>query len=367
MRAIAVAPGTRGARVVERPEPRIAAPDEVKLKVVRVGICGTDREEAAGGRALAPEGQADLVIGHEMLGQVVDAGAAVERVKKGDYAVFTVRRPCGACLPCTMLRPDMCRTGKYRERGIWGLDGYQTEFVVDRECWITRVPARLASIGVLAEPMSVVEKAIHEAERVQFARLPDAAATPDWLAGRRCLVTGLGPIGLLAAMILRLRGASVLGLDVVDPGTARPQWLEHIGGRYVDGRSIGPRSVGDAIGAMDVIVEATGVPRLAFNLLEALAPDGVIALTGIPGGVRPVQMPGGELVRAVVLGNTLLFGSVNAARDHFQMGVNDLGRGVEVWGEHVEELITQRAKVEEAEGVLSTHPAEEIKAVVEWG
>jgi threonine dehydrogenase-like Zn-dependent dehydrogenase len=366
MRAIAVAPGKRGVRVVERPEPEISAPDEVKLKVVSVGICGTDREEAAGGRALAPEGQADLVIGHEMLGQVVDAGAAVERVKKGDYAVFTVRRPCGQCLPCTMLRPDMCRTGKYRERGIWGLDGYQTEFVVDRECWITRVPPRLASIGVLAEPMSVVEKAIQEAERVQFVRLPDAGATPDWLAGRRCLVAGLGPIGLLAAMLLRLRGARVFGLDVVDSGTARPQWLEHIGGGYVDGRNIGPRGVENAIGAMDLIVEATGVPKLAFNLLEALAPGGIIALTGIPGGTRMVETPGGELLRSVVLSNTLMFGSVNAARDHFHMGVNDLEQGMEVWGKHVERLITHRAKVEEAEGVLAGQPAEEIKTIVEW-
>jgi len=365
--AIAVVPGTRGVRVVDRPEPAVTAPDEVKLKVVRVGICGTDREEAAGGRALLPDGQKDLVIGHEMLGQVVDAGAAVQRVKKGDYAVFTVRRPCGKCLPCAMLRPDMCRSGTYRERGIWGLDGYQTEFVVDRECWVVRVPERLAAVGVLAEPMSVVEKAIHEAERVQFARVPDALATPDWLSDRRCLVAGLGPIGLLAAMILRLRGARVFGLDVVDPGTARPQWLEHIGGTYVDGRNIGPRGVEDALGAMDVIVEATGVPRLAFNLLEALAPDGVIALTGIPGGARPLELPGGELVRAMVLNNTLMFGSVNAARGHFQMGVNDLDHGLEVWGRHLEQLITHRAKVSEAEGLLEAHPAEEIKTVVEWG
>ena len=125
-----------------------------------MGICGTDREEVSGGRAQAPEGQKELVIGHEMLGQVVSAGSSVTRVKAGDYAVFTVRRGCGECACCLMNRADMCQTGKYRERGIRGLDGYQTEFVVDREQYIVQVTAELEPVGVLMEPLSVVEKAI---------------------------------------------------------------------------------------------------------------------------------------------------------------------------------------------------------------
>src|SRR5512140_2926153 len=126
MKAIAVVPGTDQVRLVDRSEPSIASPDEVKLRIISVGICGTDREEAAGGRALAPSRQKDLVIGHEMLGQVVETGKTVTRVKQGDYAVFTVRRGCGKCMPCAMNRPDMCRTGEYTERGILGADGYQT-------------------------------------------------------------------------------------------------------------------------------------------------------------------------------------------------------------------------------------------------
>jgi len=133
MRAVAIVPGTTTVRLVERPEPSITATAEVKVRVLRAGICGTDREEATGGRAKAPDGQQELVIGHEMFGRVVDVGQSVTRVRAGDYGVFTVRRGCGNCLPCAMNRPDMCRTGKYRERGIWGLDGYQAECVVDRE------------------------------------------------------------------------------------------------------------------------------------------------------------------------------------------------------------------------------------------
>jgi len=367
MKAIAIVPGTSTARLVDRPEPSITAPDQVKLRVLQVGICGTDREEVSGGRALAPEEQNDLVIGHEMLGQVEQVGKEVTRVQVGDCAVFTVRRGCGQCLPCAMDRSDMCRTGNYHERGIWGLDGYQAEFVVDQERYAVRVPPELAAVGVLAEPLSVAEKAIDESLRLQAARLPDAPSTPDWLFGRRCLVAGLGPIGLLAALALRLRGAQVYGLDIVDAGTARPQWLNKIGGQYVDARQIPPDNVDDSIGPMELILEATGVAGLAFNLLDALAPNGVYVLTGIPAGNRPLEIPGAELVRQLVLDNQVMIGSVNAARDHFQMAVNDLAQARLLWGDHVAELITHRHPHAEFAVALSQHPADEIKSVIEWG
>ncbi len=366
MKAIAIIPSTRTARLVDRPEPSITAPDQVKLRVLRVGICGTDREETSGGRALAPSGQSDLVIGHEMFGQVVATGQAVSRVQPGDYAVFTVRRGCGNCLPCAINRSDMCRTGNYQERGIWGLDGYQAEYVVDQEQYLVHVPQELEPIGVLAEPLSVAEKAVDEAVRLQFARLADAAATPAWLQDRRCLVAGLGPIGLLAALALRLRGADVYGLDVVDANTARPQWLAKIGGQYVDARRMPPDKIDDALGPMDLILEATGVAGLAFNLLDALAPNGVYVLTGIPGGNRPLEISGAELVRQLVLDNQIMVGSVNAARDHFQMAVDDLAHAHLRWGDHIAGLITHRYPYAEFATALGQHPADEIKSVIEW-
>src|SRR5690348_14456788 len=163
MRAIAITPGISGAKMIERDEPKLTAPDQIKMRVVRVGICGTDREELLGGRADAPAGATNLVIGHEMMGQVVEVGKAVKRVKVGDYAAFTVRRGCGQCANCNLGRSDMCQTGKYRERGIKALDGYQTEFVVDQEEFVVRVPAGLERVGVLLEPLSIVEKAISQA------------------------------------------------------------------------------------------------------------------------------------------------------------------------------------------------------------
>jgi len=366
MNAIAVVPGTRTVRLVDRPEPSIAAPDDVKLRIVRVGICGTDREETAGGRAKSPPSHDDLVLGHEMFGQVVEVGHAVTLVKPGDYAVFTVRRGCGQCRPCGMNRSDMCRTGLYAERGIWGLDGYQTELVVDREPFIVRVPPELESVGVLAEPFSVAEKALSEAVHLQLTRLPDMATSLDWLSGKRCLVAGLGPIGLLAALSLRLRGAEVWGLDIVDADTARPRWLTLIGGHYIDGRQVTTNRPIDHTGTFDVIVEATGIARLEFDLLDALAVNGVYALTGIAGGDRPLNVDGSKIMRRLVLRNQVLVGSVNASRDHFQRAVDDLALAETRWPHRIVDLITHRHRYSDFDAAFQHHGADEIKVVLEW-
>lgn len=361
MRAIVIKPGSAGAQLVERPQPQISAADQVMLRVVRVGICGTDREEISGGRADAPAGQTELVIGHEMLGRVEAVGAGVKRVKAGDLAVFTVRRGCGACANCGMQRADMCQTGNYRERGIRGLDGYQTERVVDSESNIIQLPAELEPEAVLLEPLSIVEKAIDESLQIQRRRDPEAAVTPDWLQGRNCLVAGLGPVGLLAALVLRLRGGAVYGQDVVDASSARPQWLKAIGGTYLDGRSklTYPN--------LDVIVDATGVAPLEFSLLNALGWNGMYVLTGIPGGDRPMQVDGAALIRQMVLGNQVMVGSVNAARGHFQMGADDLMSAGRRWPGLAARLITHRRTPEQFVGAADTHDPTVIKEVVEWG
>lgn len=366
MRAIAITPGKGTPHLAERPEPGEPAPNQVVMRVLEVGICGTDREEAAGGRALAPAGAQELVIGHEMFGRVERVGGQVRRVAVGDYAVFTVRRGCGRCAPCAMNRSDMCLTGGYHERGIWGQDGYQTERAMDDEQYVVRVPAELASLGVLTEPCSVAEKAIDEAVRLQTARMPQAAAAPNWLFGRRCLVAGLGPIGLLAALALRLRGAEVHGLDIVPENSPRPAWLEAIGGHYVNGQQVKPENLDTVIGAVDLIFEAAGIAALSFELLDALAPSGVYVLTGIPGGDRPLQIPGGALIRRLVLNNQAMVGSVNAARDHYQIAVDDLYAAHLRWPGHLEKLITHRHAPADFATAFTHHSPDEIKAIVAW-
>jgi threonine dehydrogenase-like Zn-dependent dehydrogenase len=366
LKAIVLTPGTTQLRIEERPEPAVNASDAVKLRVLEVGICGTDRDEAAGGRAVAPPGASELVIGHEMLGRVVEVGSQVRSVQPGDHAVFTVRRGCGHCAMCAINRSDMCYTGDYADRGIRHQDGYQAEFVVDVEQYVVKLPERIASIGVLTEPMSIAEKAIDEAVQIQLGRLPDAGEAAGWLKGKNVLVAGLGPIGLLAAIILRLRGANVLGLDVVDTDTIRPQILGRLGGTYVDGRQVNPQALGDHFPNIELIFEATGVAQLEFDLLSALGTNGVYVLTGIAGGDRPTTIDGSALMRALVLKNQVTVGSVNASHKHFALAVEDLQRAEEAWPDTMNKLITQRLPFTAFEDALTQHPSNEIKTVLEW-
>jgi threonine dehydrogenase-like Zn-dependent dehydrogenase len=367
MKAIALVPGTTTLRLVDRPEPIITEPDEVKLRVLQVGICGTDREEASGGRAEAPPGQTELVIGHEMLGQVVAAGNAVSVVKQGDYAVLSVRRGCGHCPACDMNRSDMCYSADYTERGIKGRDGYQTEYVVDSEKYLVKIPTEMASIGILCEPMSVIEKAIDEAVLIQTVRLPDATDPLHWLKGKQALVAGIGPIGLLAAFGLRLRGAKVLGLGRQDASSIRPSMLTRTGAKYVDERLVRPDALKDHLGQIDLIFEATGAARLEFDLLSALGMNGLYVLTGIPGGDRPMNIEGATLMRQLVLRNQVMVGSVNASRKHFQMAVEDLGRAQKTWGDAISQIITHRFPYTQFAEALSLHSTDEIKTILEWG
>ncbi len=366
MQALALVPGTTNLQLVERPEPAITQPNHIKMKVLQVGICGTDREEAAGGRADPPAGRQELIIGHEMFGQVVEVGAGVSSVQPGDFGVFMVRRPCGACDPCRAGRSDMCLSGNYTERGIKGADGFQQAYVIDEQAYFIAVPAAIAHLGVLGEPTSVGEKAIEEAVKIQVARIP-GTDKDTWLQGKHTLVVGLGPIGLLAAMILRLRGAEVTGVDIVDENSIRPSVLREMGGKYVDGRQVKTIDLDDTLGQIDLVFEATGVAQLEFELIDALGINGVYVLTGIPAGDRPVSMQAAYLMQQLVLKNQVILGSVNAGFTHFQQGIADLEAASLRFPGVIERIITDRHPYTAFAEVLASHSAQEIKSVLEWG
>jgi glucose 1-dehydrogenase len=366
MKAIAIVPGTKEVSLVDVNEPTISATDEVKIKVWQVGICGTDREEVSGGRADAPAGKKQLIIGHEMFGEVVDLGSKVTKVKKGDYGVFMVRRGCGKCKACLHGRSDMCFTGDYTERGIKGADGYQAEYVVDKEEFLVKVPAGMKEIGVLTEPMSVAAKAIDEAMIIQMARLKDFNNDTNWLKGKKALIAGIGPIGLMAAFALRLRGAQVIGMDIVDENSLRPQLLKQIGGHYVDGRNVQTTDLDDVCGESDFVFEATGIAKLQIQLLDALAINGVYVATGIPAGDRPTTVEAGALLQQLVLKNQILLGSVNASIDHYQMAVDGLHACLQQWPDAIKAVITEKIPYQQFGKALLQHSANEIKVVVEW-
>lgn len=365
MKAIAITPGTTDIALVDREEPVILTHTQIKVKVMQVGICGTDREEASGGRADAPAGSTQLIIGHEMFGRVVEVGSSVKDTQVGDYGVFMVRRPCPGCPACKAGRPDMCYTGDYTERGIKGRDGFQAEYVVDDIHFWVKVPESIVHLGVLTEPTSVGEKAIDEACHIQAARLPGVTAG-TWLQGKRALVVGIGPIGLLGAMVLRLRGAEVIGMDIVDETSIRPTLLKELGASYVDGRTVKTLDLDDTLGQIDLIFEATGVAQLEFDLIDALGVNGIYLLTGIPAGDRPVTMQPGSLMQQMVLKNQVLVGSVNASHAHFSQSVADLEAANRKWPETMSRIITDRHPAADFQSALSHHSADEIKCVIEW-
>jgi threonine dehydrogenase-like Zn-dependent dehydrogenase len=366
MKAISLIPGTTQVWLDDIPEPSIMTPDEVKIKIWQVGICGTDREEVNGGRANAPEGKTRLVIGHEMFGQVVAIGDAVTKFKKGDFGVFMVRRGCGKCKACNNERSDMCYTGDYTERGINGADGFQSEYVVDKEQYLIKVPGEMKEIGVLTEPMSVASKAIDEALTIQQARLKEFDGQANWFEGKRALIAGIGAIGLMAAFALRLRGAEVIGMDVVDENSSRPVILKKIGGKYIDGRKIKVTDIDDEFGEADFVFEATGIAKLQIELIDTLARNGIYVATGIPAGERPLNISAGIIMQQLVLKNQIILGSVNAGIRHYRMAVDDLEASLQRWPEAIKAVITEKIPVKNFEQALHQHTAEEIKVVVDW-
>lgn len=366
MKAITLLNDTRQVKLTDLPEPAISAPNQLKIRILEVGICGTDREQVEAGYGDVPKGMNCLVIGHEMMGEVVEIGADVKALAVGDLAVLTVRRGCGQCVSCKSNRSDMCYTGQFTERGIKGQHGFEAEYVVDEEQYAIKVPESLRNIGVLTEPLSVIEKAIDEAQAIQAARLPQVKAA-TWFVGKRTLVAGLGPIGLLAAIALRLRGAEVIGLDIVDENSKRPQILKKLGGTYVDGRKVETSLLDDHFGQIDFILEATGVAELGFQLIDALGVNGVYVMTGIPHGDRPVCITGAEMMKQLVLMNQIILGSVNASTTHYAMAIDDLEKAQTKWGSLVDEIITTRIDYSKFREALDLRSDDDIKTVLEWG
>ena len=353
MRAVAVTPGRAGsARLieVERPEPTTG---EALVRVLRVGICGTDREIVSGQVGAAPPGEDRLIIGHESLG-VVQHVSGAEGVRPGDYVAAIVRRPDG-CPPCRAGQWDMCLWGRYTERGIRARHGFLTEFYAERPEFLVVVPEALRPVGMLVEPASVVAKAVGEAYAVQ-ARLP-------WQP-ERAVVLGAGPIGLLATLALRLRGLEVHTLDVVPPESEKAALVRACGAIYVNGRETHLAELARRAGNLDLIVEATGVTPLAFQAMDALGTNGVLALTGVSGGSRTFEIDGNRLNFGMVLGNKVVFGSVNANRSHFEAAVRDLHAIAQRWPGLLEKLITRRVPLNAFEQALSPEPGG-IKSVVE--
>jgi glucose 1-dehydrogenase len=360
VQAVVVTPPTPGARLVEVPAPTRRR-GQLRVAVQEVGVCGTDRDIAAGAYGRAPPGRPDLILGHENLGRVVesDGGPGVPTV--GDWVVATVRRGCGICPCCAVGRSDVCESGQFTERGIGGADGFWAGEYVEDPSNVIEVPAELRGTAVLLEPLSVVEKAIRVGLADRYARRPANAAEHPL----RALVAGSGAVGMLAALALRARGASVTVLDRHPGETPAAQRLATAGATH---RVWGDLAVPGESTVFDLILEATGSAELPFDLGDHLAPNGCLVLTGIPPAAdAPVPERVAAWARGLVLANRAVVGSVNASHVDFEAGLADLTTFDRRWPGLAASLRTAGRPLAEAPAVLATRAAGEIKTVLTVG
>jgi len=372
MRAVGVFPRKREIEEVSMKTPRITAADQVFLKILEVGICGTDREISSFEYGTPPKDSEFLIIGHEMLGEIVDVGRAVKSVKIGDLAVLTVRRPCThkSCAPCRAGYPDFCNSDDYIERGIKGAQGFMSEFVVDNVKYVHRVPRNLRNVAVLTEPLTIAEKAIDQSISI-VRRLPWLEEL-DWSnmkighrLGITSVVLGAGAVGLLGAMALISAGSDTYVYALPHAPNPGSEFVESIGGKYYSPGKISTETRKKLLGHVHLIYEATGSSRLAFSMLKILGHNSEFVLTGVPSLKGPYEIDGDLLMRDIVLKNQVLFGSVNASSENFDEAIRDLANFEKRWPGRLGSLIGERVPFDKAPEALG-RGSKGIKTVVSF-
>ncbi|MFO0858730.1 MAG: glucose 1-dehydrogenase [Phycisphaerales bacterium] len=369
MQAIAVFPGKKDVQQIDIPEPAITSPREVKLRTLDVGVCGTDREICGFHYGTPPRGSEHLIIGHECLGEVVGVGDDVRGFHLGDLAVLTVRRPCNLphCPSCKEGRQDFCYTGAFTERGIKEQHGFMTEYVVDDEANMLKVPRELREYAVLVEPLTIAEKALIEVWQVQ-QRLPWSCPTAGKSKPGHChhaVVLGAGPIGLLGAMAFANAGFSTFVYSRESETSERADLIRSFGAMYVSSSVTPVNQLMDRIGTIDVVYEATGASKLSFDVLTQVGPNAAFVFAGVPGLRGPNAIDTDLIMRNMVLRNQVLLGTVNAGKDAFEAAIRDLKEFKAKWPAALASLITARHKLPKYRDALFA--TEGIKHVIEFG
>lgn len=347
MLAITVAPGAADSAKLEEVAEPPASDGAILVRALALGVCGTDREIASGAYGEPPPGRSRLILGHESLGEVLEAPPACGLVP-GDLLVGIVRRPDPVpCPACAVGEWDMCRNGRFSERGIKGRDGYGAErFRIEPE-FALKVDPALGRLGVLLEPASILAKAW---QQIEWVGRRGRGWRPE-----RLLVTGAGPIGLLAALMGVQRGLDVHVLDHHRDGP-KPRLTASIGATYHSD----PRRIADI--EPDVLIECTGATEIIAATLGAGTAAGVVCLAGVgsPGQLRELDI--GAFNRALVLDNRVVFGTVNANRQHYELAVEALTRADSRW---LQALITRRVPLARWREALE-HRADDVKVVVDF-
>lgn len=357
MRAVVTTPRKAGSvRLEEVPTPK-PRPNEILVRVLRVGVDATDLDIAAGLLGHAPPGQDYLVMGHESVGVVEAVGPdARGAFQAGDPVVATVRRPCSPpCSYCARGQSDLCSTLRFLERGIFGLDGYWAEWYTESPECLVPVPPDLADVAVLTEPMSIVVKAVEQSWRAQ--------AGIGW-EPHNALVLGAGPIGLLATALLRLRALSVWTAATRSQESLKAQLVRQMGAEYINVTERPIPALENALPQLDFILEATGSSAVTFEAIGVLGANGVLCVTGVSPGDQRFEVPADRLNMRIMSRNCLVIGSVNSNVGHFGRAVQAVGQCQERWPGLLGRMLTRTVRLEECEAALEKD-REAIKTVVQ--
>ena len=355
MRAVAVKPGTPDSLHIRNdvPEP-VPKPYEAMVRTHSAGVCATDLDLHHGTIGRAPHEAGYLVIGHENLG-VVEHAPPGSNVRPGDLVVSTLRRACGDyCRPCLTGEQDMCVTGNFEERGIVGLHGFMSDLYAEDTFYLVKVPPQLVETATLAEPLSILEKGIDHAIRIQsrFSWEP-----------KKAMVMGAGPVGILGAAALRMRGYDVIVASLEPEGGRKSKLLAEAGIKYVCIKTTSTEKITRGADAQDIVVDASGSEMAVPSAIEALAPGGICILASVTRGSRPITLDIATVNRNIVLGNRVILGTVKAGRRHFEMAVRDLETIEARRPGWLANLITRRLPVDHALEAMTRAP-DEIKTVL---
>ena len=368
MKAVAVFPESQQVKIIEQEVPRLCEPDQVMLRMLDIGICGTDKEICSFEYGTPPPRDDHLVIGHESVAEIVQVGSAVERLQTGDLVVPSVRRPCPhpGCLACRSGHQDYCYTGDFSERGIKEAHGYMAEYVVDHERYMTVVPPGLREIAVLAEPLTIAEKALAQIFWMMQLRPPWLEPqTPREERGRglSALVLGIGPVGLLGAMKLATAGFTTYVYSRELPPSPRINLVHAIGATYVSSQATTFPDLAAQMGNINLVYEAVGHSHFALQALRVLGANGIFVLTGVPGLQAFIEADPARLMRDMVLKNQVLLGTVNAGPEAFASALRNLDVFRRHWPAVVRTLIAGRYPPEQAPDLILGRPAG-IKSVI---
>jgi len=342
MRAVAVYPRLQEVKLIERAEPCLASATGVKIRMLEVGVCGTDKELCAFVYGTPPAGSDHFILGHESLGEVCEVGREVKDLQPGDLVVGSVRLPCvdATCQACRSGAQDFCSTGHHREHGIKSLDGLRADFVVEDRDWLHVVPRFLRGVAVLVEPLTIAEKAFHEAAHVQ-SRLPFQPAQP------RALVLGAGAVGLLGAMKAILQGYDTYIYSQLPEPNPSAVIARLIGATYISSQEVSVDRMAARVGHIDLVYEALGAAQLAFDVLKMLAPNGLFIFTGVPRAESLEPFDTDTVITNLVLQNHAILGIVNSGRQAFRDGIRDLATFHTRWPGALESMITGRYPMEQ--------------------